>query len=156
MDFFDILIIGFGFTTLFFQRFTPTTQKILLSTFLITIITQLIFVGLRWQYYLIYILFFLRSLITLFDFKSSKKYVRFLISFKTLTLTLATTVLLYVFPVPSFESQTDALYSVGYSEELVTIESRLNPVEFIEISNLQEQTQRELLVDVYYLSLIHI
>ena len=150
MDFFDILIIGFGFTTLFFQRFTPTTQKILLSTFLITIITQLIFVGLRWQYYLIYILFFLRSLITLFDYKSSKKYVRFLISFKTFTLTLATTVLLYVFPVPSFESQAGALYSVGYSEELITIESRLNPVEFIEISNLQEQTQRELLVDVYY------
>ena len=102
MDFFDILIIGFGFTTLFFQRFAPTTQKILLSTFLITIITQLIFVGLRWQYYLIYILFSLRSFITLFDYKSSKKYVRFLISFKTFTLTLATTVLLYVFPVPSF------------------------------------------------------
>ena len=84
------------------------------------------------------------------NYKSSKKYVRFLISFKALTLTLATTVLLYIFPVPSFESQLDALYSVGYSEELVVIESRLNPVEFIEISNLQEQTQRELLVDVYY------
>jgi len=150
MDFFDILIIGLAFISLFLNRFTITTQRILLSTWLITIITQIIFVGLRWQYYLIYLLFLIKALTSMLNFESTKKFIRVLITLKTFTLVLTSAGLLYIFPVPTFEAEANAPYSVGYSEEHLTIENRLNPIEFVELSNLQENSQRELLVDVYY------
>lgn len=84
MDFFDIVIIGLSAGTLFFQRFSSLTQRILLSTFFITIITHIIFVGVRWQYYLIYALFITKSIITIFEYRSTKKFIRALISIKTI------------------------------------------------------------------------
>ena len=150
MDFFDIVIIGLSAGTLFFQRFSLLTQRILLSTFFITIITHIIFVGVRWQYYLIYALFITKSIITIFEYRSTKKFVRALISIKTISFVIISAGLLYIFPVPTFGTGGDALYSVGYSEELLIIEDRNNPTEFVELSNLKENSKRELLVDVYY------
>ena len=153
MYFFEIVIIFLSVICLFLTRFSVTTQRVLLSTFLITIISQLIFVGLRWQYYLIYLFFILKSISALFDFKSSKKFLRVIISIKSFTLVLVSAGLLYIFPVPSFSAGEDTQYAVGYAEDHLVFEQRKNPTAFIELSNLQENTSRELLVDIYYPSL---
>lgn len=153
MYFFEIVIIFLSVICLFLTRFSVTTQRVLLSTFLITIISQLIFVGLRWQYYLIYLFFILKSIPALFDFKSSKKFLRVIISIKSFTLVLVSAGLLYIFPVPSFSAGEDTQYAVGYAEDHLVFEQRKNPTAFIELSNLQENTPRELLVDIYYPSL---
>ena len=110
MDFFDIVIIGLSAGTLFFQRFSLLTQRILLSTFFITIITHIIFVGVRWQYYLIYGLFITKSIITVFEYRSTKKFIRALISIKTISFVIISAGLLYIFPVPTFGTGGDALY----------------------------------------------
>ena len=117
MYFFEIVIIFLSVICLFLTRFSVTTQRVLLSTFLITIISQLIFVGLRWQYYLIYLFFILKSISALFDFKSSKKFLRVIISIKSFTLVLVSAGLLYIFPVPSFSADEDTQYAVGYAED---------------------------------------
>ena len=153
MYFFEIVIIFLSVICLFLTRFSVTTQRVLLSTFLRTIISQLIFVGLRWQYYLIYLFFILKSISALFDFKSSKKFLRVIISIKSFTLVLVSAGLLYIFPVPSFSAGEDTQYEVGYAEDHLVFEQRKNPTAFIELSNLQENTSRELLVDIYYPSL---
>ena len=150
MDIFDIAAIVLAITSIFLYRFSLTTQRIILSTFLTTLIAQLIFVGLRWQYYLIYVLFISKSLITSLGYKSPKRYIRAFITFKSFTLTLISISLLYIFPVPTFEAESDGQYSVGYSEEFISIENRINPPAFVELSNLEENSRRELLVDVYY------
>ncbi|MBT3873659.1 MAG: hypothetical protein HOF77_02455 [Actinobacteria bacterium] len=89
----------------------------------------------------------------MFDFKSSKKFLRVIISIKSFTLVLVSAGLLYIFPVPSFSAGEDTQYAVGYAEDHLVFEQRKNPTAFIELSNLQENTSRELLVDIYYPSL---
>ena len=153
MEFFDVVILFFLFLSLFANRVSNIRQKIYYSTFLLTLATQFIFVGLKWQYYLIYILFFYKSIAMLFYVELSAKYLKVLGTTLSMSIFFVSALLVYVFPVPSFNSANDSLYSVGYEEHLIVLEDRINPTAFIELSNLSENSKRELLVDIYYPSL---
>ena len=57
--------------------------------------------------------------------------------------------IIYFLPIPEFKIENQK-YSVGYEEIYINIESRSQPLAFSEISNLSENSNRELLVDIYY------
>ena len=140
MEFFDVVILFFLFLSLFANRVSNIRQKIYYSTFLLTLATQLIFVGLKWQYYLIYILFFYKSIAILFYVELSAKYLKVLGTALSMSIFFVSALLVYVFPVPSFNAANDSLYSVGYEEHLIVLEDRINPTAFIELSNLSENS----------------
>ena len=153
MEFFDLVILIFSFLSLFVNRVSNIRQKIYYSTFFLTLATQLIFVGLKWQYYLIYILFVYKSTAMLFYSEPLPKYLKVLGTTLSISIVFVSSLLVYTFPVPSFNAQNEASYSVGYEEHLIVLDERVNPTAFIELSNLPENSKRELLVDIYYPSL---
>ena len=153
MEFFDIVVLIFSLLSLFTKRISNISQKIYYSTFLLTLTTQLIFVGLKWQYYLIYVLFLYKSLAMVTNFEPSARYLKILDTTLSTSVLLIASLLIYVFPVPSFNATNDSLYSVGYEEHLIILDDRVNPPAFVELSNLTKNSKRELLVDIYYPSL---
>ena len=153
MEFFDIVVLIFSLLSLFTKRISNISQKIYYSTFLLTLTTQLIFVGLKWQYYLIYVLFLYKSITMLTNFEPSARYLKILDTTLSTSVLLIASLLIYVFPVPSFNATNDSLYSVGYEEHLIILDDRVNPPAFVELSNLTKNSKRELLVDIYYPSL---
>jgi dienelactone hydrolase len=153
MEFFDLVILIFSFLSLFANRVSNIRQKIYYSTFFLTLATQLIFVGLKWQYCLIYILFVYKSTAMLFYSEPLPKYLKVLGTTLSISIVFVSSLLVYTFPVPSFNAQNEASYSVGYEEHLIVLDERVNPTAFIELSNLPENSKRELLVDIYYPSL---
>jgi dienelactone hydrolase len=153
MEFFDIVVLIFSLLSLFTKRISNISQKIYYSIFLLTLTTQLIFVGLKWQYYLIYVLFLYKSLAMVNNFEPSARYLKILDTTLSTSVLLIASLLIYVFPVPSFNATNDSLYSVGYEEHLIILDDRVNPPAFVELSNLTKNSKRELLVDIYYPSL---
>ena len=57
--------------------------------------------------------------------------------------------LVYILPIPKFEIENKQ-YSVGYEEFHIVVSDREQPKAFYELSNLTAESNRELLVDVYY------
>ena len=53
-----------------------------------------------------------------------------------------------MFPVPTFEIE-NFKYTVGYEEIYIKLD-KVNPKAFLEISNLEPGSNRELMVDIYY------
>ena len=153
MEFFDIVVLIFSFFSLFTKRISYISQKIYYSTFVLTLAAQLIFVGLKWQYYLIYVLFLYKSLAMVTNFEPSARYLRIFGTTLSILLFVVASLLSYVFPIPTFNAANDSLYSVGYEEHLIILEDRVNPTAFVELSNLTQNSKRELLVDIYYPSL---
>jgi hypothetical protein len=142
MEFFDLVILIFSFLSLFANRVSNIRQKIYYSTFFLTLATQLIFVGLKWQYYLIYILFVCKSTAMLFYSEPLPKYLKVLGTTLSISIVFVSSLLVYTFPVPSFHAQNESPYSVGYEEHLIVLDERVNPTAFIELSNLLK-TQKE-------------
>lgn len=87
------------------------------------------------------------------NFEPSARYLKILDTTLSTSVLLIASLLIYVFPVPSFNATNDSLYSVGYEEHLIILDDRVNPPAFVELSNLTKNSKRELLVDIYYPSL---
>jgi len=150
MDYFDFVILIYSFLLFFSKKIFKNREKILFGLIAVILLTQVIIVGLKWQYFIIYLLIFIRIFIRIFDFSFSKKYLNFLSYLIFISLGILSVVLIYIFPVPNFEIGEEKVYSVGYEEHHLKFENRKNPTEFVEISNLSNNTQRELLLDIYY------
>ena len=152
MEFFDLVILIFSFLSLFANRVSNIRQKIYYSTFFLTLATQLIFVGLKWQYYLIYILFVYKSTAMLFYSEPLPKYLKVLGTTLSISIVFVSSLLVYTFPVPSFNAQNEASYSVGYEEHLIVLDERVNPTAFIELSNLPENSKTSFIKPVLNLN----
>ncbi len=149
MSFFDVAILLFTLE-LIFNRYV--SEKVFLYSLYLAVITsiaQIFTIGYKWQYMPIYFLICLYAVKYTFNFSFSNKLLKitsgliigftFIISF----------LVIYYLPIPEFSIENKK-YSVGYEEIYINIETRPQPSAFVEISNLGENTNRELLVDIYY------
>ena len=148
MDFFDIAILLFTFELIFY-KFIPQ-RVFLFSIYLgvLTAIAQIIVVGYKWQYMPIYFIIFAYSVRFTYSSTVFNKLISRLSSILMLLIFLIALVLNIVFPIPTFEIE-NFKYSVGY-EEIHIILDRENPQAFVELSNLEPGSKRELMVDIYY------
>ena len=149
MSFFDVAILLFTLE-LIFNRYV--SEKVFLYSLYLAVITaiaQIFTVGYKWQYMPIYFLICLYAVKYTFNFSFSNKLLK-IISGLIIGLTFIVSFLvIYFLPIPEFSIENKK-YSVGYEEIYINIETRPQPLAFVEISNLSENTNRELLVDIYY------
>ena len=147
--YFDVLILSIGFVLIFRILVPNRGVNVLLSIFFIVSIMQILFVGYKWQYVPIYLIFIIISFLHIFNIKFEKKF--FKISYYILIIVIygICVALVYILPVPEFEIENKK-YSVGYEEFHVVVSDRKQPKAFYELSNLTNTGSRELLVDVYY------
>ena len=147
--YFDVLILSIGFVLIFRTLVPNRGVNVLLSIFFIVSIMQILFVGYKWQYVPIYLIFIIISFLHIFNIKFEKKF--FKISYYILIIVIygICVALVYILPVPEFEIENKK-YSVGYEEFHVVVSDRKQPKAFYELSNLTNTGSRELLVDVYY------
>ncbi len=149
MSFFDVAILLFTLE-LIFNRYV--SEKVFLYSLYLAVITaiaQIFTVGYKWQYMPIYFLICLYAVKYTFNFSFSNKLLK-IISGLIIGLTFIVSFLvIYFLPIPEFSIENKK-YSVGYEEIYINIETRPQPSAFVEISNLSENTNRELLVDIYY------
>jgi len=147
--FFDVAILLFTLE-LIFNRYV--SEKVFLYSLYLAVITaiaQIFTVGYKWQYMPIYFLICLYAVKYTFNFSFSNKLLK-IISGLIIGLTFIVSFLvIYFLPIPEFSIENKK-YSVGYEEIYINIETRPQPSAFVEISNLSENTNRELLVDIYY------
>ena len=148
MDFFDIAILLFTFELIVY-KFIPQ-RVFLFSMYLgvLTAIAQIIVVGYKWQYMPIYFIIFAYSVRFTYSSKIFNKYIARLSSLFMFLIFVIAVVLNFVFPIPTFEIE-NFKYSVGY-EEIYILLDKENPQAFVELSNLEPGSKRELMVDVYY------
>ena len=148
MDFFDIAILLFSFELIFY-KFIPQ-RVFLFSIYLgvLTAIAQIIVVGYKWQYMPIYFIIFAYSVRFTYSSTVFNKLISRLSSILMFLIFLIALVLNIVFPIPTFEIE-NFKYSVGYEEIHITL-NRENPQAFVELSNLEPGSKRELMVDIYY------
>ena len=149
MSFFDVAILLFTLE-LIFNRYV--SEKVFLYSLYLAVITaiaQIFTVGYKWQYMPIYFLICLYAVKYTFNFSFSNKLLK-ITSGLIIGLTFIVSFLvIYFLPIPEFSIENKK-YSVGYEEIYINIETRPQPSAFVEISNLSENTNRELLVDIYY------
>ena len=147
--YFDVLILSIGFVLIFRTLVPNRGVNVLLSIFFIVSIMQILFVGYKWQYVPIYLIFIIISFLHIFNIKFEKKF--FKISYYILIIVIygICVALVYILPVPEFEIENKK-YSVGYEEFHIVVSDRKQPKAFYELSNLTNTGSRELLVDVYY------
>ena len=147
--YFDVLILSIGFVLIFRTLVPKQVVNVLLSIFFIGSIMQILFVGYKWQYVPIYLIFIIISFLHIFNIKFEQKFLK--ISYYILIIVIygVCVVLVYILPVPEFEIENKK-YSVGYEEFHVVVSDRKQPKAFYELSNLTNTGSRELLVDVYY------
>jgi len=149
LSFFDVAILLFTLE-LIFNRYV--SEKVFLYSLYLAVITaiaQIFTVGYKWQYMPIYFLICLYAVKYTFNFSFSNKLLK-IISGLIIGLTFIVSFLvIYFLPIPEFSIENKK-YSVGYEEIYINIETRPQPSAFVEISNLSENTNRELLVDIYY------
>ena len=148
MDLFDIAILLFTFELIFY-KFIPQ-RVFLFSIYLgvLTAIAQIIVVGYKWQYMPIYFIIFAYSVRFTYSAKKFNNLLSRLSSFVMFLIFIIALVLNFVFPVPTFEIE-NFKYSVGY-EEIHIVLDKENPKAFVELSNLEPGSNRELMVDIYY------
>ena len=149
MSFFDVAILLFTLE-LIFNRYV--SEKVFLYSLYLAVITaiaQIFTVGYKWQYMPIYFLICLYALKYTFNFSFSNKLLKITSGLIIGFTFIVSFLVIYFLPIPEFTIENKK-YSVGYEEIYINIETRPQPSAFVEISNLSENTNRELLVDIYY------
>ena len=149
MSFFDIAILLFTLELIFNKYVSEKVFLYSLYLAVITAIAQVFTVGYKWQYMPIYFLICLYAVKYTFKFSFSNRLLK-IASGLIIGLTFVMSFLvIYFLPIPQFSIE-NKMYSVGYEEIYINIDNRPQPLAFVEISNLSENTNRELLVDIYY------
>ena len=149
MSFFDVAILLFTLE-LIFNRYV--SEKVFLYSLYLAVITaiaQIFTVGYKWQYMPIYCLICLYAVKYTFNFSFSNKLLKITSGLIIGFTFILSFLVIYFLPIPEFSIENKK-YSVGYEEIYINIETRPQPLAFVEISNLSENTNRELLVDIYY------
>ena len=149
MSFFDVAILLFTLE-LIFNRYV--SEKVFLYSLYLAVITaiaQIFTVGYKWQYMPIYFLICLYAVKYTFNFSFSNKLLKITSGLIIGFTFIMSFLVIYYLPIPEFSIENKK-YSVGYEEIYINIETRPQPSAFVEISNLGENTNRELLVDIYY------
>lgn len=147
--YFDVLILSIGFVLIFRTLVPKQVVNVLLSIFFIASIIQILFVGYKWQYVPIYLIFIIISFLHIFNIKFEQKFLKIFYYIFIIVIYGICVALVYILPVPEFEIENKK-YSVGYEEFHVVVSDRKQPKAFYELSNLTNTGSRELLVDVYY------
>ncbi len=149
MNFFDIAILLFTLELIFNKYISEKVFLYSLYLSVLTAIAQIFTVGYKWQYMPIYFLICLYGIKYTFKFSISNNSLKFASGlFIGISFTISFSII-YFLPIPEFKIENQK-YSVGYEEIYINIESRSQPLAFSEISNLSENSSRELLVDIYY------
>ncbi len=151
--YFDVLILSIGFVLIFRTLVPNRVVNVLLSIFFIASIMQILFVGYKWQYVPIYLIFIIISFLHIFNIKFEQKFFKIVYYILIIVIYGICVALVYILPVPEFEIENKK-YSVGYEEFHVVVSDRKQPKAFYELSNLTNTDSRELLVDVYYPSTV--
>ena len=149
MSFFDVAILLFTLE-LIFNRYV--SEKVFLYSLYLAVLTaiaQIFTVGYKWQYMPIYFLICLYAVKYTFNFSFSNKLLKITSGLIIGFTFIVSFLVIYFLPIPEFSIENKK-YSVGYEEIYINIETRPQPLAFVEISNLGENTNRELLVDIYY------
>ena len=149
MSFFDVAILLFTLE-LIFNRYV--SEKVFLYSLYLAVITsiaQIFTIGYKWQYMPIYFLICLYAVKYTFNFSFSNKLLKITSGLIIGFTFIMSFLVIYYLPIPEFSIENKK-YSVGYEEIYINIETRPQPSAFVEISNLGENTNRELLVDIYY------
>ncbi len=149
MDLFDIAILLLVLELVFKNFITERVYVISLFLSALVAVSQIIIVGYKWQYMPLYIIIFLSALIHTFNINLQRRLLNSLFLALLALLYISSALLIYYLPIPEFAIENKK-YSVGYEEVHIVIEDRLQPKAFVELSNLNENSKRELLVDVYY------
>ena len=147
--YFDVLILSIGFVLIFRTLVPNRVVNVFLSIIFIASIMQILFVGYKWQYVPIYLIFIIISFLHIFNIKFEQKIVKIGYYILIIVIYGICVALVYILPVPEFEIENKK-YSVGYEEFHVVVSDRKQPKAFYELSNLTNTSSRELLVDVYY------
>ena len=147
--YFDVLILSIGFVLIFRTLVPNRVVNVFLSIIFIASIMQILFVGYKWQYVPIYLIFISISFLHIFNIKFEQKIVKIGYYILIIVFYGICVALVYILPVPEFEIENKK-YSVGYEEFHVVVSDRKQPKAFYELSNLTNTGSRELLVDVYY------
>ena len=149
MDLFDIAILLLVLELVFKKFITERVYLISLCLSALVAVSQILIVGYKWQYMPLYIIILFSALVHTFNINLQKRLLNFLFSLLLALLFVSSALLIYYLPIPEFAIENKK-YSVGYEEVHIILEDRLQPEAFIELSNLKEDSKRELLVDVYY------
>ena len=149
MDLFDIAILLLVLELVFKKFITERVYLISLCLSALVAVSQILIVGYKWQYMPLYIIILFSALLHTFNINLQKRLLNFLFSLLLALLFVSSALLIYYLPIPEFAIENKK-YSVGYEEVHIILEDRLQPEAFIELSNLKEDSKRELLVDVYY------
>ena len=149
MDLFDIAILLLVLELVFKKFITERVYLISLCLSALVAVSQILIVGYKWQYMPLYIIILFSALVHTFNINLQKRLLNFLISLLLALLFVLSALLIYYLPIPEFAIENKK-YSVGYEEVHIILEDRLQPEAFVELSNLKENSKRELLVDVYY------
>ena len=149
MDLFDIAILLLVLELVFKKFISERVYLISLSLSALVAVSQILIVGYKWQYMPLYIIILFSALVHTFNINLQKRLLNFLFSVLLALLFVSSALLIYYLPIPEFAIENKK-YSVGYEEVHIILEDRLQPEAFVELSNLKENSKRELLVDVYY------
>ena len=149
MDLFDIAILLLVLELVFKKFITERVYLISLCLSALVAVSQILIVGYKWQYMPLYIIILFSALVHTFNINLQKRLLNFLFSLLLALLFVSSALLIYYLPIPEFAIENKK-YSVGFEEVHIILEDRLQPEAFIELSNLKEDSKRELLVDVYY------
>lgn len=149
MDLFDIAILLLVLELVFKKFITERVYLISLCLSALVAVSQILIVGYKWQYMPLYIIILFSALVHTFNINLQKRLLNFLFSLLLALLFVSSALLIYYLPIPEFAIENKK-YSVGYEEVHIILEDRLQPEAFIELSNLKEDSKRELLIDVYY------
>ena len=149
MDLFDIAILLLVLELVFKKFITERVYLISLCLSALVAVSQILIVGYKWQYMPLYIIILFSALVHTFNINLQKRLLNFLFSLLLALLFVSSALLIYYLPIPEFAIENKK-YSVGYEEVHIILEDRLQPKAFVELSNLKEDSKRELLVDVYY------
>ena len=149
MNFFDIAILLFTLELIFNKYISEKVFLYSLYLSVLTAIAQIFTVGYKWQYMPIYFLICLYAIKYTFKFSISNNLLKFASGLFIGISFIVTFLIIYYLPIPEFKIENQK-YSVSYEEIYINIETRPQPLAFSEISNLSENSNRELLVDIYY------
>ena len=149
MDYFDYFVLIINLSLLL-KIFIPKKIQLYVIYFsLIGFLAQYLIVGYKWQYVLLYLLTAFHIINYYFNFKKRHIAIRTLSMFVLILIFTTASLLIYYLPVPKFEIE-NKVYSVGYQEIFIENNNRKQPKPFYELSNLSPDTNRQLLVDIYY------
>ena len=149
MSFFDIAILLFTLELIFNKYISEKVFLYSLYLAVVTAIAQIFTVGYKWQYMPIYFLICLYAIKYTFKFSISTSFLKYTSSLFIGITYIMSFLIIYYLPIPEFKIE-DKKYSVGYEQIHIISDQRTQPEAFVEISNLNENGNRELLVDIYY------